>query len=250
VYRQSTHNLALLDRSARASQLELTAHRLGCRGLASRIASVAPDRPWQTRWSHGRQATRHQILTGHTDSVNAVAVKRLPDGTPVIVSGSNDGTVRVWRLADGSPVGQPLRGDDGAVYAVAVGALPDGTPVIVSGGGTVRVWRLADGAPVGKLVTGHRTTTWAVAVAALPDGTPVIVSGGNDGTVRVWRLADGTPVGEPITGHTDRVSAVAVGRLPDGTRSSSAVATTARCGYGGWPTAPRSGSRLPATTTG
>ena len=42
--------------------------------------------------------------------------------------------MRVWRLADGTPVGEPLRGHDGGVTAVAVGALPDGTPVIVSGG--------------------------------------------------------------------------------------------------------------------
>ena len=75
----------------------------------------------------------------------------LPDGTSVIVSGSLDATVRVWRLADGTPVGDPLTGHDGGVYAVAVGGLPDGTSVIVSGGsdGTVRVRRLADGTPVG-----------------------------------------------------------------------------------------------------
>jgi WD40 repeat protein len=36
--------------------------------------------------------------------VEAVAAGRLPDGTPVIVSGGGDGTVRVWRLADGSPL--------------------------------------------------------------------------------------------------------------------------------------------------
>ena len=74
VYRQSAHHLARLDRPARASQLELTAHQLGCRSLAARIASAAPDRPWQTRWSHGRRATGHQVLTGHTGAVNAVAV--------------------------------------------------------------------------------------------------------------------------------------------------------------------------------
>jgi WD40 repeat protein len=60
-----------------------------------------------------------------------------------------DGTVRVWRLADGTPVGQPITGHDGPVNAVAAGRLPDGTPVIVTGGslkdGTVWVWRLADG---------------------------------------------------------------------------------------------------------
>ena len=58
--------------------------------------------------------------------------------------------MRVWRLADGTPVGEPLTGHDGGVYAVAAGALPDGTPVIISGGsdGTVRVWRTADGTPI------------------------------------------------------------------------------------------------------
>ena len=57
VYRQSAHFLTGLDGLMRASQLELTAHRLGCRNLAARIAGAAPDRPWQTRWSHGRQTT-------------------------------------------------------------------------------------------------------------------------------------------------------------------------------------------------
>ena len=79
----------------------------------------------------------------------------LPDGTPIVVSGSDYGTVRVWRLADGNPVGAPLwkyGGDlaEGAVRAVAVGRLPDGTPIVVNGSddGTVRVWRLADRTPV------------------------------------------------------------------------------------------------------
>jgi len=57
---------------------------------------------------------------------------------------------RVWRLADRTPVGEPLRGPIHGVTAVAAGALPDGTPVIVSGGHdrTVRAWRLADGTPL------------------------------------------------------------------------------------------------------
>ena len=227
VYRQTAHRLGALDQPTRASQLELTAHRLGDRSLAARIVSAAPDRPWQTRWSHNRRTTGHQVLTGHAGAVRAVATGTLLDGTPLIISsgGFDDGTVRVWRLADGTPVGEPLTGHINEVTAVAVGALPDGTPVIVSGSGgfgdgTVRVWRLADGTPVGEPLTGHINEVTAVAVGALPDGTPVIVSGSGgfgDGTVRVWRLADGTPVGEPLTGHIIGVTAVAVGALPDGT---------------------------------
>ena len=221
VYRQTAHHLANLDRPVRASQLELMGRRLGHRNLADRIASAAPDRPWQTRWSHGRRTTDHQVLTGHSGPVAAVAAGALPDGTPVVVSGSYDGTVRVWRLADGALVLKPLTGHNSAVAAVAAGALPDGTPVVVSGGhdGTVRVWRLADGSPVGEPLTGHSGPVEAVAAGRLPDGTPVVVSGGGyaDGTVRVWRLADGAPVGEPLTGHASAVEAVAAGALPDGT---------------------------------
>ena len=220
VYRQTAHLLTPLDPPGRASQLELTARQLGYRAQADRIAGAAPGRPWQTRWSHGRGATYHQVLKGHGGKVNAVAAGALPDGTPVIISGSRDDwTVRVWRTADGTPVGAPLRGHGGGVNAVAAGALPDGTPVIISGGddGTVRVWRTADGTPVGAPLTGHGGGVNAVAAGALPDGTPVIISGGHDATVRVWRLADGTPAGDPLTGHDSWVNVVAAGALPDGT---------------------------------
>ncbi len=218
VYRQSAHHIALLDRPARASQLELTAHQLGYRSLAARIAEAAPDRPWQTRWSHTRQATGHQVLTGHIGGVNAVAVGALADGTPVIVTGGDDATVRVWRLADGTPVGVPLTGHDRSVTAVAAGRLPGGTPVIVSGGhdATIRAWRLADGSPLWPPLTGHAGAVYAVAVGVLPGGTPVIVSGGHDATIRAWRLADGSPLWPPLTGVGIKHQ-LAIGKLADRT---------------------------------
>ncbi len=208
------------------SQLELTAHQLGCRGLAARIAGTIPNRPWQTRWCHGRRVAGHQIITGHTGGVFAVSAGALPDGTPVIISGAGDGTVRVWRTADGTPVGEPLCGHDGRVYAVAAGALPDGTPVIISGGddGTVRAWRLADGTPIGEPLRpdSYTGSMYAVAAGALPDGAPVIVSGHGSfsvfpGMLQVWRLTDGTPVRKPLAAHHGPVKAVAAGALPDGT---------------------------------
>ena len=64
-------------------------------------------------------------------------------GRPVIVSGGDDQTVRVWDLESGEPVLGPLTGHDGWVRAVAVGERR-GRPVIISGGDdqTVRVWDL------------------------------------------------------------------------------------------------------------
>ena len=115
----------------------------------------------------------------------------------------------------------------------------------------MRVWRLADGTPVGEPLRGHHGSVTAVAAGALPDGTPVIISGGDDGTVRVWRLADGTPVGEPLARQRRRGARGggrgAAGRHPGHHQRRRA---TARCGCGGWLTAPRSGSRCAATQPG
>ncbi|MFJ1832111.1 hypothetical protein ACIOG9_47545, partial [Streptomyces sp. NPDC088178] len=59
-------------------------------------------------------------LTGHTDSVCAVATG-VVDGRPVAVTGSDDETVRVWDLTTGRPVGEPLTGHTHWVLAVVSG---------------------------------------------------------------------------------------------------------------------------------
>ncbi|MFB7526808.1 WD40 repeat domain-containing protein [Streptomyces sp. NPDC056178] len=147
-------------------------------------------------------------LTGHTDTVRAVATAMV-DGRPVAVTGSDDETVRMWDLTTGRPVGEPLTGHTGGVLAVAT-AMVDGRPVAITGSDdkTVRMWDLTTGRPVGEPLTGH--TGWASAVAtAMVDGRPVAITGSWDETVRMWDLTTGQSVGEPLTGHTGGVLAVA-----------------------------------------
>jgi WD40 repeat protein len=73
----------------------------------------------------------------------SVATAQL-DGRPVIISGSSDKTVRVWDLATGTPIGQPLTGHTNFVQSIATAQL-NGRPVIVSGSydSSIRVWDLA-----------------------------------------------------------------------------------------------------------
>jgi WD40 repeat protein len=67
--------------------------------------------------------------------VPAVAAGVLPDGTPVIVSGGGfDRTVRVWRLADGTPLVPPLDLPE-SVRAVAV----HGNVIITAAGADIAV---------------------------------------------------------------------------------------------------------------
>ena len=81
--------------------------------------------------------------------VEAVACTVL-EGRPVAVTAGADATVRVWDLATGTPIGDPLTGHTGSVEAVACTVL-EGRPVAVTAGGdyAVRIWDLAAGTPIG-----------------------------------------------------------------------------------------------------
>jgi WD40 repeat protein len=76
-----------------------------------------------------------------------VATLLLPDGQPIAVSAGWDATVRVWNLATGTPLGDPLVGHTGPVDGVATLLLPDKTPIAITASrdATVRVWDLTTG---------------------------------------------------------------------------------------------------------
>ena len=191
----------------RASYLQLAARR-SQELLADQLDRLPLRQPWTARWIRGRQPHPHYIAGRHEDGVEAVAVGQR-QGRAVIVSGSDDETVRVWDLESGEPVLGPLTGHDEAVGAVAVGER-QGRPVIVSGSDdeTVRVWDLESGELVLGPLTGHDGFVFAVVVGERL-GRPVIVSG-SDETVRVWDLESGELVLGPLTGHNSLVTAVAV----------------------------------------
>jgi WD40 repeat protein len=116
---------------------------------------------WITRWAYWQVSGVSRQLTGHEQGVRAVAFGEV-DGRPVIVSGSEDGSVRVWDARSGQPHREPHAGHTWAVSAVAQGKI-EGRPVIVSSSGnlflgkdnTVRVWDAQSGQPRGEWVTGH-----------------------------------------------------------------------------------------------
>ena len=117
------------------------------------------------------------VLTGHTDTVWAVAVSA--DGLTA-VSGGGDHTVRIWDLTGRRRRARVLTGHTDTVLGVAVSA--DGrTAVSGSRDNTVRVWDL----------TGDREQARWVAdtdVLAVAFNTAIVVAGDIAGQVHVLQL--------------------------------------------------------------
>ncbi|WP_410659519.1 hypothetical protein [Amycolatopsis sp. lyj-112] len=175
---------------------------------------------WHVRWAALTPAPTHRTLTGHTDSVEAVAAIPLPDGRILLATAGRDATVRLWDPVTGQPVGDPLKAHTPFPYwvrAMAAVPLPGGRTLLATGSedATVRLWDPATGHPVGDPLTAH-TETVSVAAVPLPDGRTLLATGGEDATVRLWDPATGHPVGDPLAGHTKTVLSVAAVPLSDG----------------------------------
>ncbi|GAA2213806.1 serine/threonine-protein kinase [Nonomuraea monospora] len=152
-----------------------------------------------------------------------IPVRPEPGEYLLATSIGGNGTLRLWDIATGRPVTQPLTGHTGAVFRMAFS--PDGR-LLATGSmdTTVRLWNIATGLPVGEPLTGHTDTVEDVAFS--PDGR-LLATSSMDTTVRLWDPATGQPVGEPLTGHTECVAGVAFS--PDGRLlASGSLDTTVR----------------------
>ena len=141
-----------------------------------------------------------------------------PDGTR-IVTGSDDGTVRLWDTATQKPVGRTM-GHGGPVNSVIVS--PDGERILTaSHDKTARLWNGVTGEPMG--VAMRHEDSVAAAIFS-PDGTRVATAS-SDKTVRLWNAATGEPAGEVLP-HDDAVTLVAYS--PDGSRIATACSASLR----------------------
>jgi len=145
-----------------------------------------------------------RAISGHADWVTGLAL--LSDGQ-FAVSGSLDGTLRWWDLANGQNMRTIVAHPNGVS---AVAATLDGRWVVSAGwDGWVRVWDAFTGEGLVEFQA-HSEATGALALT--PDSLR-IVTGSDDHLIRIWDLASGKKLGE-LVGHGDPVRALAIS--PDG----------------------------------
>ena len=155
-------------------------------------------------------------LRGHIGYVYCVAISR---DRKLVLSGSSDGTVRLWDVSAErnvteqhlfSTVTDEARSYPGDRRIRSVSVCANGKLAVSgSGDGTVQRCDMLTGEAVDRPILGSARSIGVYSVAISRDGT-LIVSGGSRGMVRRWDALTGEAIGEPVDGHSGLVSAVLI----------------------------------------
>ena len=150
--------------------------------LQSAAQNQAPF-PLEPLW----QCTHNFV--GHTEVVTSVALSR--DGQ-ILVSGSFDKTVKLWKVNTGQLI-TTVTGHSREVNCVAVSR---NGKLFASGSGdkTIKVWEVGASrliCTLGGPFSGHSEAVKTLAFS--PDGQ-TLISGGADKTIRLWRLSTGKEI--------------------------------------------------------
>src|SRR5262249_37421897 len=134
------------------------------------------------------------------------ALAFLPDGQ-ALISGSHDGSVRLWTLADKKS--RPLPRQQGPVRCLALSS--DGRVLAIGGDKAVRLWDMKANKDLASLRPA--TNAPATGVATAPDGRKLAVAASRSPLVSLWDIAASSQH-VLLRGHADKVHALAFS--PDG----------------------------------
>ncbi|MEU5859705.1 serine/threonine-protein kinase [Nonomuraea sp. NPDC047529] len=151
-------------------------------------------------------------LKGHTKGVQTISALPMGDGRTWLVSGGQDGRVRLWDLGKHKPLAT-MKGHSEEVYAVAA-VMVGKTPMAVSGGydGSVRLWNLKT--HKGKVLGWHGDAVYSVALTRTGRKW-IAVTGDAKGWLRFWDVKKRKATGRIVKAHSRSVNWLNATRIGD-----------------------------------
>ncbi|MFB6820657.1 WD40 repeat domain-containing protein [Streptomyces virginiae] len=150
---------------------------------------VTSDQDRTVRVWHPDEGVEHPLHSDRTRSAVRAMEPVTVDGRPLLLTGSDDATLRLWRLTvKGRRVTAAVHTGHHWIRALA-GTVLEGRPHALTVGGSdtaVHVWDLTDGT-LRSTLGGHPSGVLAVACTTRNDRTDAITVDGS-GTVHVWDL--------------------------------------------------------------
>ncbi|CCO32470.1 hypothetical protein BN14_06530 [Rhizoctonia solani AG-1 IB] len=153
----------------------------------------------------------HPCVKAITHIQDVQSFSLFPDASKAAVGYSN-GSLGIWDMQTGNPIGEILVGHQDSVTCAAVSSDGD---LVASGSydTTVRVHSMSGSLKSYQVLAGHSGPVHTVAFS--PDCT-LLASGSSDKTIHLWDARSFRPVRGPYAGHSSRVTCVEFSR--DGTK--------------------------------
>jgi WD40 repeat protein len=161
-------------------------------------------------WNVGAQ---QRIGTLHDPGVVYCLLTYELDGRWIVISTSEDSSLRVWDLLTQVPIGAPLAGHTARVTDLAASHDTD-LLVSTSNDGTARIWNLRTGEAVGDLLGDHQLGAKAVSLGRLDD-RDIVVTGDGGGRIRAWELLTRHALRLDIPPHSDAIARLRIQKLND-----------------------------------
>ncbi|MEV8311819.1 WD40 repeat domain-containing protein [Streptomyces flavidovirens] len=199
------HTVRLWDLD-RSLPLQMWRHAHSVRAVAA--ASDGHSGDWfasgsadgTTRLWNSHDGPGERILSCHQGVINAIAINPLPGSLPAfLVTGGDDGTVRLWDMSTTAPMSKPLTGHTDAVETLATWSTTAGTSrsyvASAARDGTIRLWDAATARCVLQLATGSRVRALSAHVTDQSAGRVILTMAGEAGVAVLELDLDDLPFG-------------------------------------------------------